>query len=191
MLDRTLTLPEDPEELRSFTARLLAEMQAQAILIEKLRHQLLPCTSPVPHLLRGFSWPDHPDHNCPEKRPDSHGSNRAQFVSAARKDPPNEGDEDAGCCSQNSQCYGQRQPMAEGRKCSAEDIGKARNEIEPQHEGHHGAHFGRFEQGPSTLHLRHNPEGDGCATGDAARFHVRTCVLVISANCTSNRRMPS
>ena len=40
MLDRTVTLPEDPEELRSFTARLLAEVKAQAILIEKLRHQL-------------------------------------------------------------------------------------------------------------------------------------------------------
>lgn len=40
MLDQTLTLPEDPEELRSFTARLLAEVKTQAILIEKLRHQL-------------------------------------------------------------------------------------------------------------------------------------------------------
>ncbi len=30
MLYRTLPLPEDPEELRSFTARLLAEMKAQA-----------------------------------------------------------------------------------------------------------------------------------------------------------------
>ena len=40
MLDHTLTLPEDPEELRSFTARLLAEVKTQAILIEKLRHQL-------------------------------------------------------------------------------------------------------------------------------------------------------
>ncbi|MFC0813349.1 IS66 family transposase, partial [Paracoccus panacisoli] len=40
MLDQTLALPEDPEELRSFTARLLAEVKAQAILIEKLRHQL-------------------------------------------------------------------------------------------------------------------------------------------------------
>ncbi|MDK8874198.1 transposase [Paracoccus sp. SSJ] len=40
MLSQTLTLPEDPEELRSFTARLLAEVKAQAILIEKLRHQL-------------------------------------------------------------------------------------------------------------------------------------------------------
>jgi hypothetical protein len=40
MLDQTLTLPEDPEDLRSFAARLLAEVKAQAILIEKLRHQL-------------------------------------------------------------------------------------------------------------------------------------------------------
>ncbi|GAB1481034.1 hypothetical protein MASR2M74_36170 [Paracoccaceae bacterium] len=40
MLDRIVTFPEDPEELRSFTARLLAEVKAQAILIEKLRHQL-------------------------------------------------------------------------------------------------------------------------------------------------------
>ena len=40
MLDQTLTLPKDPEELRRFTARLLAEVKAQAILIEKLRHQL-------------------------------------------------------------------------------------------------------------------------------------------------------
>ena len=40
MLTQALTLPEDPEELRSFTARLLAEIKAQAILIEKLRHQL-------------------------------------------------------------------------------------------------------------------------------------------------------
>ena len=34
MLDQTLSLPEDPEELRSFTTRLLAEVKAQAILIE-------------------------------------------------------------------------------------------------------------------------------------------------------------
>lgn len=40
MLDHTMTLPDDPEELRSFTTRLLAEVKAQAILIEKLRHQL-------------------------------------------------------------------------------------------------------------------------------------------------------
>ena len=40
MLDEIIPLPEDPEELRAFTARLLAEVKAQAILIEKLRHQL-------------------------------------------------------------------------------------------------------------------------------------------------------
>jgi len=40
MLDETAPLPEDPEELRAFTARLLAEVKAQAILIEKLRCQL-------------------------------------------------------------------------------------------------------------------------------------------------------
>ena len=40
MLDQTLTLPEDREELRSFTGRILAEVKAQAILIEKLHHQL-------------------------------------------------------------------------------------------------------------------------------------------------------
>jgi len=40
MLDETAPLPEDPEELRSFAARLLAEVKTQAILIEKLRHQL-------------------------------------------------------------------------------------------------------------------------------------------------------
>ena len=40
MLDEATALPNDPEELRAFTARLLAEVKAQAILIEKLRHQL-------------------------------------------------------------------------------------------------------------------------------------------------------
>lgn len=40
MLDEPGSLPEDPEELRAFTARLLTEVKAQAILIEKLRHQL-------------------------------------------------------------------------------------------------------------------------------------------------------
>lgn len=40
MLDETAILPEDPEELRAFTARLLAELRTQAVLIEKLRHQL-------------------------------------------------------------------------------------------------------------------------------------------------------
>lgn len=38
MLDTPL--PDDPEDLRALTARLLAEVKAQAILIEKLRHQL-------------------------------------------------------------------------------------------------------------------------------------------------------
>ncbi|MEP4197869.1 MAG: IS66 family transposase [Aliishimia sp.] len=40
MLDVDKTLPKDPDELRQFTALLLAEVKSQAILIEKLRHQL-------------------------------------------------------------------------------------------------------------------------------------------------------
>lgn len=40
MLDEPGVLPDDPDELRAFTARLLAEVKAQAVLIEKLRHQL-------------------------------------------------------------------------------------------------------------------------------------------------------
>ncbi|MGH7186594.1 MAG: IS66 family transposase, partial [Pseudomonadota bacterium] len=40
MLDVTKSLPEDPTELRAFTALLLAEVKSQAVLIEKLRHQL-------------------------------------------------------------------------------------------------------------------------------------------------------
>lgn len=40
MLDEAHPLPHDPEDLRAFAARLLAEVKAQAILIEKLRHQL-------------------------------------------------------------------------------------------------------------------------------------------------------
>ena len=40
MLDEPAILPEDPAELRAFTARLIAAVKAQAILIEKLRHQL-------------------------------------------------------------------------------------------------------------------------------------------------------
>ena len=40
MLDVTKSLPEDPAELRAFTAHLLAEVKSQAVLIEKLRHQL-------------------------------------------------------------------------------------------------------------------------------------------------------
>ena len=40
MLDVSKSLPEDPDELRKFTALLLAEVKSQAVLIEKLRHQL-------------------------------------------------------------------------------------------------------------------------------------------------------
>ena len=40
MLDVTKSLPEDPAELRTFTALLLAEVKSQAALIAKLRHQL-------------------------------------------------------------------------------------------------------------------------------------------------------
>ena len=40
MMDVTKSLPEDPDELRAFTALLLAEVKSQAVLIAKLRHQL-------------------------------------------------------------------------------------------------------------------------------------------------------
>lgn len=40
MLDVAKSLPEDPKELRAFTALLLAEVRSQAVLIETLRHQL-------------------------------------------------------------------------------------------------------------------------------------------------------
>lgn len=40
MLDVTKSLPDDPAELRAFTALLLAEVKSQAVLITKLRHQL-------------------------------------------------------------------------------------------------------------------------------------------------------
>ena len=40
MLDVTKSLPEDPDELRAFTALLVAEVKAQAVLIQKLQHQL-------------------------------------------------------------------------------------------------------------------------------------------------------
>ena len=40
MLDVAKSLPEDPEELRRFTALLLAEVKSQAMLMEKLRPQL-------------------------------------------------------------------------------------------------------------------------------------------------------
>ena len=40
MLDVTKSLPENPAELRAFTTLLLAEVKAQAVLIQKLQHQL-------------------------------------------------------------------------------------------------------------------------------------------------------
>ena len=40
MLDITRSLPEDPAELRAFTALLRVEVMAQALLIQKLRHRL-------------------------------------------------------------------------------------------------------------------------------------------------------
>ena len=40
MLDEAGTLPDDPDDLRDLASRLIAEVKAQAILIEKLRHQL-------------------------------------------------------------------------------------------------------------------------------------------------------
>ena len=40
MLDETTPLPDDPDDLRDLASRLIAEVKAQAILIEKLRHQL-------------------------------------------------------------------------------------------------------------------------------------------------------
>ena len=40
MLDAPKSLPEDPAELRAFTTLMLAEVKSQAVLIEKLRHQL-------------------------------------------------------------------------------------------------------------------------------------------------------
>ena len=40
MLDVAKSLPDDPAELRAFTALLLAEVKSQAVLIAKLRHQL-------------------------------------------------------------------------------------------------------------------------------------------------------
>jgi len=40
MPDGARSPPEDPAELRAFTALLLAEVKAQAVLITKLRHQL-------------------------------------------------------------------------------------------------------------------------------------------------------
>ena len=40
MLDEALAIPDDPDDLRSFAVQLVAEVKAQAMLIEKLRHQV-------------------------------------------------------------------------------------------------------------------------------------------------------
>ena len=40
MLDEATPLPDDPDDLRDLASRLIAEVRTQAILIEKLRHQL-------------------------------------------------------------------------------------------------------------------------------------------------------
>ena len=40
MVAEAMTLPEDYGELKEFTTQLLAESKAQAMLIEKLRHQV-------------------------------------------------------------------------------------------------------------------------------------------------------
>ncbi|MFV1465892.1 transposase [Phaeobacter sp. JH204B] len=40
MMAEAMTLPEDYGELKEFTTQLLAEIKAQAMLIEKLRHQV-------------------------------------------------------------------------------------------------------------------------------------------------------
>ena len=40
MLDEPGSPPDDPEDLRAFAERLIAEVKAQAVLFEKLRHQL-------------------------------------------------------------------------------------------------------------------------------------------------------
>lgn len=40
MVAEAMTLPEDYGELKEFTNQLLAEIKSQAMLIEKLRHQV-------------------------------------------------------------------------------------------------------------------------------------------------------
>ena len=40
MLDEAMPLPEDPGDLRALARLLIAEVKAQAVLIETLRHQL-------------------------------------------------------------------------------------------------------------------------------------------------------
>lgn len=44
MLGEAGSLPHHPEDLRAFAARLLAEVKAQAVLVEKLRHPLAGST---------------------------------------------------------------------------------------------------------------------------------------------------
>ena len=57
MLDIDKNLPKDPDELRQFTALLLAEVRSQAVLIEKLRHQLAGQPLPGRRLRRAESTP--------------------------------------------------------------------------------------------------------------------------------------
>jgi hypothetical protein len=59
MLTRSQSLPEDPEELRSFTAQLPADVKAQAILIGKLR----------PRLAARMKLPDIEHKDNPKRRP--------------------------------------------------------------------------------------------------------------------------
>ena len=40
MLDEAVPLPDDPGDLKALARLLIAEVKAQAMLIEKLRHQL-------------------------------------------------------------------------------------------------------------------------------------------------------
>ena len=40
MLDEAILLPDDPGDVRALALLLIAEVKAQAVLIEKLRHQL-------------------------------------------------------------------------------------------------------------------------------------------------------
>ena len=51
MIDVARALPEDPDELRAFTQLLLAEVKSQAMLIEKLRHQLSVSINGTPSFL--------------------------------------------------------------------------------------------------------------------------------------------
>ncbi len=58
MLDEPVTIPDDPEELRSFTARLPDEVKAQAVLIES-------CVISWPGIGRiGSGRPPKPSNSC-------------------------------------------------------------------------------------------------------------------------------